>query len=166
MGNRTTNQAIIRSYGGGKKGVVTAAVVEMVVPFYIPDPTAANTTAVDVSSTVGDDVILPPNAIITELHISADATGGTTPTFDMGWIGVSDATAFDVDGLIAEGDADAGDSVFNMSTATAGDDVGVVMSSTQAVKITGGVGASAPTGGTISGYIKYHVSDDGRESVT
>lgn len=158
---RTTFQGIVRSGGGDTTKSVTPAVVEVVVPFYIADPTAANTTAVDFSSSDTSDVILPAKAIVTELVVLASATGGTNPTFDMGWIGVSDATAFDVDGLVAEGDADAGKSVFNYATATAGDDVGVTMSTTQAVKITGGVGASAATGGVISGYIKYHVSDDG-----
>jgi len=158
---RTTHQSVIRSAGGDTTKTVTPGVVEMVVPFYIADPTAANTTAVDRGSSNDADVVLPKNAIVTEIQVSADATGGTNPTFDMGWVGVSDTSATDVDGLIAEGDADAGDTIFNWATATAGDDMGVVMSSTQPVKIIGGVGASAATGGTISGYIKYHVEDDG-----
>lgn len=156
-----TFQGVVRTSGGDTTKTVTPAVVEVVVPFYIADPTAANTTAVDFSSADGSDVILPAGAIVTEIVANAAATGGTNPTFDMGWIGISDASAFDVDGLIAEGDADAGKSVFNYATATSGDDVGTTMSTTQAVRITGGVGASAATGGTISGFIKYHVSDTG-----
>lgn len=159
---KTTFQGVVRSGGGDTRKIVTPAVVQVVVPFHMADPTAANTTVLTVSSDSGaPEVVLPPSAIVTELHVSADATGGTTPTFDMGWIGYSDTSELDVDGLIAEGDADAGDSVFNMATATAGDDVGTTMTTTQAVKITGGVGASVATGGTISGYIVYHVQDNG-----
>ena len=159
---KTTFQGVLRSAGGDTTKTVTPATAELVVPFYIADPTAANTTAVDISSTDGSDVILPTNAIVTEIVVNAAATGGTNPTFDMGWIGVSDTTALDVDGLIAEGDADAGASVFNYASGTAGDDLGVTMSTTQPVKLTGGTGDSAPTGGTISGYVKYHVSDSAK----
>jgi len=158
---KSTFQGVIRSAGGDTTKTVTPGTVQLVVPFTF-DPTAANTTAVDISSTDGGDVILPANAVVTEIVANAAATGGTDPTFDMGWIGVSDATELDVDGLVAEGDADAGASVFNYATATAGDDLGVAMASTQPVRITGGVGASAGTGGTISGYIKYHVIDSAR----
>jgi hypothetical protein len=161
MAKTSTFTGVIRSAGGDSTKAVTPGVVEVVVPFYIADPTAANTTAVTRGASNTANVILPPNAIITEIGVSADATGGTNPTFDMGWINVDDSTDFDVDGLVAEGDADAGDSIFNMATATAGDDVGVIFETANNVRITGGVGASAPTGGTISGYIKYHVDDNG-----
>jgi hypothetical protein len=157
----TTFSAVIRSYGGDSTKTVTPAVTQHVVPFHIADPTAANTTNVARSSSDTRTVILPTGAIVTEIIVNAAATGGTNPTFDMGWIGVSDATALDVDGLVAEGDADAGKSVFNYATATIGDDVGTTMSTTQPVRLTGGVGASAPTGGSLTGFVKYHVSDTG-----
>lgn len=159
---KTTFQGVLRSSGGDTTKTVNPATVELVVPFRIASATAANTTAVDVSSTDTGDVILPAGAVVTEIIVNAAATGGTNPTFDMGWIGVSDATALDVDGLVAEGDADAGKSVFNYATATAGASLGTTMSTTQPVRITGGVGASAPTGGSLTGFIKYHVSDSAR----
>lgn len=164
MGNRTTFTARIRSMGGDSRRLTTPAVTEVVVPFHIPDPTAANTTAVQRTSSNQGEVILPPNAIVTEITVNAAATGGSDPTFDMGWVGVDDTSAVDVDGLVAEGDADAGGTVYNIATATAGNDMNTVMSATQPVKITGGVGASAATGGSITGFIKYHVSDDGEQA--
>ena len=79
--------------------------------------------------------------------------------FDMGWIGYSDTSASDPNGLIAAGDADAGKQVFDWATATAGDDMGVIMSATQMVKITAGATTGdAPTGGTASGQILYYVT--------
>lgn len=157
----TTFQGVVRSAGGDDRKVTTPGTVQLVLPFYIADPTAANTTAVARSATDTRSVVLPANAIVTEVIANAAATGGTTPTFDMGWIGVNDASALDVDGIVAEGDADVGKSVINYATATAGDDLGVTMSTTQPVALTGGVGASAATGGVISGYIVYHILDAG-----
>jgi hypothetical protein len=132
----------------------------MVADFYI-DPTDANTTNLQRSSTDTRTIVLPIGAVVVEIQANAAGTGGSSPTFDMGWIGYTDTSAVDVDGLIAEGDADAGKSVFTWATATAGDDMGVVMSATQMVTLTGGVGASAATGGTITGRILYYVPTDG-----
>jgi hypothetical protein len=151
---KTTFQGILRSHGGDNTKTAYAGSAVLAATFHIPK------SAADTSS-----VILPAGAIVTGLQVTAAATGGTNPTFDLGWIGVSDATALDVDGLVAEGDADVGASVFNYATATAGNDLGVPMSTTQMVQITGGVGASAATGGTITGIITYHVQDDGAQSV-
>jgi hypothetical protein len=167
MGNRSTTNAIWRSRGGASNNSdVYAGSMVMAAAFYMADPTQANTVRLDRSATDGRDVILPPNAIIDQIQLVAGATGGTNPTFDLGYISVSDATNFDVDGIIAEGDADAGASVFNAATATAGASLGAVIDSDEAVAITGGVGASAPTGGVISGIILYHVEDDGGDSTT
>ena len=157
----STTQAIWRSGGGDTTKTAYAGTMLMAADFYIADPTAANTTAVAKSSSDTSPVILPAGAVVKEIQVNAAATGGTTPTFDLGWIGYTDATALDVDGLIAEGDADVGKSVFNYATATAGDDLGVAMSTTQMVKITGGVGASAATGGAITGVLFYYVPTNG-----
>lgn len=158
----STTQAIWRSLGGDTTKTAYAGSMSMVAGFYF-DPTAANTTAVQKSSTDTSAVILPIGAVVLEIYVDGAATGGTVPTFDMGWVGYSDATALDVDGLVAEGDADAGKQVINWDPVLlAGDDLGLVMSSTQMVKITGGAGASAATGGSISGHIVYYVPTDGK----
>lgn len=159
----STTQAIWRSLGGDTTKTAYAGSMLMVAGFYF-DPTAANTTAVQKSSTDTSAVILPIGAVVLEIYADCAGTGGTSPTFDMGWVGYSDATALDVDGLVAEGDADAGKQVINWDPAPlqAGDDLGLVMSSTQMVKITGGVGASAATAGSISGHIVYYVPTDGK----
>lgn len=128
------------------------------------DPTAATTTVLRRGSSAtgssAEAVILPANAIITKIEAEADATGGTNPTFDLGFIeATSDSPTSDTDGIIDNGDADAGHTVFNFSTATVGNDFGFVMSSNHPVKITGGVGAAAATGGNINLRIHYHVYD-------
>lgn len=141
-----------------------AGAVTLVATAYMADPTAATTTELRRgSSATGNSskaVILPAGAIITRIEAEADATGGTNPTFDIGFIEVkSSGAASDTDGIIDNGDADAGHTVFDFSTATVGNDFGFVMSSDYPVKITGGVGASAATGGNINLRIHYHVYD-------
>lgn len=156
----STTQGILRSGGGDTTKTAYAGSVQMSAEFYF-DPTAANTTAVQKASNNTAAVILPAGAVVVEIQVNAAGTGGSSPTFDMGWIGYSDTSALDVDGLVAEGDADVGKQVLNWASATAGDDMGVAMSTTQMVKITGGVGASAATGGAVSGRIIYYVPTDG-----
>ena len=141
-----------------------AGAVSLVATAYMADPTAATTTVLRRGSSAtgssAEAVILPANAIITKVEAEADATGGTNPTFDLGFIEVkSDTPTSDTDGIIDNGDADAGHTVFDFSTATVGNDFGFVMSSDYPVKITGGVGASAATGGNINLRIHYHVYD-------
>ena len=47
----------------------------------------------------------------------------------------------------------------NLSTSTKGTSLGQVMSATDFVYITGGVGASAATSGAVTGFITYYVVD-------
>ncbi len=155
----STTQSIWRSGGGDTTRTAYCGTGLMVAEFYI-DPTDDDTAAVQVSSSNTAPVILPIGAVILEIQANAAGTGGTTPTFDMGWIGYTDTSAVDANGLIALGDADAGKQVWNWASATAGDDLGVVMSATQMVKLTGGGTTSdKATGGSITGKILYYVTD-------
>lgn len=157
----STTQAIWRSAGGDTTKTAYAGSMLMVADFYFL-ATADAETAVSRSATDTRPVILPAGAIVVEIQANAAGTGGSTPTYDMGWEGYTDATAKDADGLVAEGDADSGKQVINWATATVpGDDLGVVMSATQMVKITGSKGASAAAGGNVSGRILYYVPTNG-----
>ena len=156
----STTQAIWRSGGGDQTRTAYCGTGLMVAQFYI-DPTAADTTTVKVSSAANAPaVVLPVGAVIVQINANAAGTGGTTPTFDMGWIGYTDSTAVDPNGLLSAADADAGKQVFNWASATAGDDLGVTMSTTQMVTLTGGATTGdAATGGAITGQILYYVTD-------
>ena len=156
----STTQAIWRSGGGDQTRTAYCGTGLMVAEFYI-DPTGDDTDAVQVSSSNTAPVILPAGAVVVQINANAAGTGGTTPTFDMGWIGYTDATAVDPNGLLSAADADAGKQVFTWATATVpGDDLGVVMSATQMVKITGGgTTGDKATGGSITGQILYYVTD-------
>lgn len=155
----STTQAIWRSGGGDTTKTAYAGSMLMVADFYFSATATAN-SLVAKSSTDSNPVILPVGAEIVEIQANAAGTGGSTPTFDMGHrlyvTGTNSAGS-----LINEGDADAGKQVFNWASATAGASMGDVMSASEMVYITGSVGASAATGGTVSGRITYYVPTNG-----
>jgi hypothetical protein len=156
----STTQSIWRSGGGDQTRTAYCGSGVMAAQFYI-NPAAADTTTVKVSSEAGAPaLVLPAGAVIVEIQANAAGTGGTTPTFDMGWKGYTDPTVLDANGLLSAADADIGKQVFDWATAGAGDDLGLVMSTTQMVTLTGGATTGdAATGGSITGTILYFVTD-------
>lgn len=157
----STTQSVWRSFGGDTTKTAYAGSMLMAADFYF-DPTAAAGNKVQKSSTDTSYVILPTGAVIFEIQVNAAGTGGTNPTFDMGFTTYTSGTASNAS-LLNEADADAGKQVMNWATATVpGASLGAVMSSTDMVYITGSVGASAATGGSVSGRLLYYVPTDGK----
>jgi hypothetical protein len=155
----STTQSIWRSGGGDQTRTAYCGSGVMAAQFYI-NPAAADSTTVKIASGSTVPVVLPAGAVIVEIQANAAGTGGSTPTFDMGWIGYTDTSASDPNGLLSAADADAGKQVFNFASATAGDDLGLTMSTTQMVTLTGGATTGdAATGGAITGTILYYVTD-------
>jgi hypothetical protein len=154
----STTQSIWRSGGGDQTRTAYCGTGLMVAQFYIADITAANTTKVVVSSTNSSNVILPVNAVITSINITATtSSGGTAPTIDMGFTLYTTGTTSG-QSLLNEQPSDA-KATATLSTSTKGTSLGAVMSSSELVYITGGVGASAATSGTVTGFITYFVVD-------
>lgn len=157
MGTSTT-QSIWRSGGGDNTRTAYCGTGLMVAEFYF-DPTAAAGNKAQVSSTNTAKVILPAGAVIVQINANAAGTGGTNPTFDMGFTTYNGGSASNAS-LLNEADADVGKQVFTWATASVpGASLGAVMSATDMVYITGSVGASAATGGAVSGQILYYVTD-------
>jgi len=160
MPTTSTTQAVWRSGGGDQTKTAYAGSMLMGADFYFSATAAAN-TSIQRSLTDTRTVVLPAGAIIIEIQANAAGTGGSSPTFDMGFSlytsGTNSAAA-----LLNEADADLGKQVFTWATATVpGASFGAVMSSSEMVIITGSVGASAATGGAVSGRILYYVPTDG-----
>ena len=154
----STTQSIWRSGGGDQTRTAYCGTGLMVAQFYIADITAANTTRVTVSSTNTANVILPANAVITSISISATtSSGGTSPTIDMGFTLYSTGTTSG-QALLNEQPSNAL-ATADLSTSTKGTSLGQVMSSSEFVYITGGVGASAASSGAVTGFITYFVVD-------
>ena len=155
----STTQSIWRSGGGDQTRTAYCGSGVMAAQFYISGASPAG-TSVKVSSASGAPaVVLPAGAIVTEIQAVCAATGGTTPTFDMGFTLYTSGTATNT-GLVSAAVATTGKLSINLSTATAGANMGTTMSTTELVTITGGgTSGDAPTGGSISGTILYFVAD-------
>ena len=155
----STTQSIWRSGGGDNTRTAYCGSGVMAAEFYF-DPTLVNTTTVKVSSAAGAPaLILPAGAVITAIQFNAAATGGTTPTMDMGFTLYTTGTASPT-ALIDNYSADAGKKQVVWGDSGTGTSLGTVMSATELVYITGGANTGdAPTGGTVSGQILYYVED-------
>ena len=149
----TTFQGIVRSNGGAGKGNSTPSVVTLseVISF---DPTAAAATNVRIgtSSSSGETFVLPTGAVPVSFMTIGGATGGTNPTVDIG-------SSADDDGFFNEVDADTKGSLKGADGALV-----VAGGISAATTVTGKVGASAATGGTVTGVFTYTVVDNGAES--
>jgi len=157
----STTQSVWRSGGGDQTRTAYCGSMLMAAQFYIAS-VAATSRNVQVSSSNTGPVILPANAVITDIIIAATtSTGGTNPTIDIGYTINGAATA---DGLANELPSDA-KATLSVGGATAGTALGSVISSSYLAYITARVGASAASSGTITGIIKYYVADDGQQNV-
>ncbi len=149
----TTFQGIVRSNGGAGKGNSTPGVVTLseVISF---DPTAAAATNVRIgtSSSSGELFVLPEGAVPVSFMTIGGATGGTNPTVDIG-------SSADDDGFFNEVDCDTKGSLKGADGALV-----VAGGITAATTVTGKKGASAATGGTVTGVFTYTVVDNGAES--
>jgi hypothetical protein len=148
----TTFQGIVRSNGGAGKGNATPSVVTLseVISF---DPTAASATNVRIgsSSSSGETFVLPEGAVPVSFMTIGGATGGTNPTVDIG-------SSADDDGFFNEVDCDTKGSLKGADGALV-----VAGGISAATTVTGKVGSSAATGGTVTGVFTYTVVDAGLE---
>jgi len=151
----STTQSIWRSGGGDQTRTAYCGTGLMVAEFYF-DATQASGNVLNASGGVA--VILPAGAVIVQINANAAATGGTNPTFDIGFTTYSTGSA-SAQAILNESDADAAKQIFDWASATAGSSMNAILSATEMVYITGRKGASAPTGGSISGQILYYVTD-------
>jgi len=121
------------------------------------DPTAASTTQVRVgnSPTAGATFVLPKGSIPIEFVKLTDSTGGTTPTVD---IGHSADLSYFANEMASDGGVSR--TLFAGNSATDG----AASGTTADFIVTAGAGASAATGGTITGTFIYSIVDDGKDS--
>ena len=147
----TTFQGIVRSYGGEPKesGVTPAGVLQSVVISFNPTLSSATAVRIGTSATVGNKFVLPAGAVPVSFVSLGGATGGTNPTVDIG-------TAADDDGFFNEVDADTKGTITGANGALV---VGTGIAAN--VEVTGKVGASAASGGTVTGIFSFIVYNDG-----
>ena len=151
----STTQAIWRSGGGDQTRTAYCGSGAMVAEFYF-DATQVSGNVLNASG--GSAVILPAGAVVLFVLSNAEGTGGSSPTFDLGFTTYTSASA-SPQALINEAPADGGKERYDWGSTEAGASLGGIMSATEMVYVTGRAGASAATGGTISGKILYYVTD-------
>lgn len=153
----STTQSVWRSGGGDTTKTAYAGSMMMVADFtFNPTQTSGNA----LTGVGGFPIVLPIGAVVIFVATNGGATGGTSPTIDMGFTLYQTGTA-SPQALVNETPADSKQFV-NWSSATAGASLGAVMSATEMVYLTGRAGASAATGGTITGRIEYYVPTNGQ----
>ena len=160
---RSTTLAVWRSNGGDQTRTTTAGSMLMTVPFYIAN-VAASANVVVSSSLPNAAVVLPANAVVTNVTVTATGTGkidlGFTPLSNIG-PGQTTTTGTAVPTGLLVNASSAARAAFAVGGANTGTSLGNVANATNVVVITSAANGSAS--GTASGYISYFVSDNGQQ---
>jgi hypothetical protein len=135
----------------------------MTVPFYIAN-VAATANVVVSSSLTTTPVVLPANAVVTNVTVTATGTGkidlGFTPLSNIG-PGQTTVTGTAVPAGLLSNASTASRAVFAVGGANTGASLGNVANATNVVVITSAANGAAS--GTSSGYISFYVSDNGQQ---
>lgn len=160
---RSTTLAVWRSNGGDQTRTTTAGSMLMTVPFYIAN-VAATANVVVSSSLTTTPVVLPANAVVTNVTVTATGTGkidlGFTPLSNIG-PGQTPTTGTAVPAGLLSVASIATRAVFLTGGANTGASLGNVANATNVVVITSA--ANGVSSGTTSGFISYFVSDNGQQ---
>jgi hypothetical protein len=162
----STTSAVWRSTGGDQTRTAEAGSMVMAVPFYIAN-TAATANVLNVSG--GSALILPANAVVTEVIISSG--GGGNATANVGFtplisVGPGQTTTLGTNvptGFVSAGNVSAR-TVFTVGGTGGGASLGNAANATNLVVVTNTQGAANAIAGVVSGRIIYHVADAGQQS--
>ena len=162
---RSTTLAVWRSNGGDQTRTTTAGSMEMNVPFYIAN-VAASANVVISASLPNAAIILPANAVVTDVTIFSTGTGkidlGFTPLSNIGPGQTPTAGTAVPTGLLLNAST-ASKATFSCGGANTGASLGNVANATNVVVITSA--ANGVASGTASGFISYFISDNGQQEV-
>ena len=161
-----TTSAVWRSTGGDQTRTAEAGSMVMAVPFYIAN-TAATANVLNVVN--GNALILPANAVVTEVIISSG--GGGNATANVGFtplisVGPGQTTTLGSNvptGFLSAGNVSAR-TVFTVGGTGGGASLGNAANATNLVVVTNTQGAANAIAGVVSGRIIYHVADAGQQS--
>ena len=164
-----TTSAVWRSTGGDQTRTAEAGSMVMAVPFYIAN-TAATANVTNVSG--GNALILPANAVVTEVLVSSGGGGnatanvGFTPLISVGpgqttTLGTNVPAAFVSNANVTTRQA------ITLGSTGAGASLGNVANATNLVVLTSAIGTAGAVGGPVTGSIRYYVADPtyGEENV-
>lgn len=156
MGKTVTFLSRLRATGAGKRneGTPTPVVQTAIVTF---DPTQASATAVRVglSPTAGETFVLPKGSVVLRIIPLKVATGGASPTFDLG-----NSTTPDYLLDNASATSTVGTAITALNTTASTDRA--AGGTTAAMTVTGRTGTGTAGTGNITLAIDYVVFDDGK----
>jgi hypothetical protein len=162
-----TTSSLWRSTGGDSTRTAYAGSMVMAAQFYIAN-TAATSNVVISSATGAPALILPANAVVTEVIISGAAGGnssaniGFTPLVGVG-PGQTGTLGTNVPNAFLSGGNVAARIVFTV--ATGGASMGNVANATNLIVVTSAQGSAGANAGAITGDIIYYVADNGQQNV-
>ena len=158
----STTSSVWRSTGGDQTRTAEAGSMVMAAPFFIAN-LAATANVLNVSG--GSDLILPANAVVTEVIVSSVGTGradiGFTPLINVG-PGQTTTLGSNVPQALVANTSMATRITFVTGGSGGGASLGNVANATNLVVITSV--ANGTSSGTVSGRIIYHVADAGQQS--
>ena len=158
-----TTQAIWRSGGGDQTRTANCGSMKMAVPFYIAN-LAATANVVNVSG--GSALILPANAVVTDVVISAVGTGsvdlGFTPLINVG-PGQTTTLGTNVPQAFLANASTATRVTVDVGATGGGASLGNVANATNLVVVT--TKANGVSSGTVTGIIEYYVYDTAVQNV-
>jgi hypothetical protein len=158
----STTSSVWRSTGGDQTRTAEAGSMVMAAPFFIAN-LAATANVLNVSG--GSALILPANAVVTEVIVSSVGTGradiGFTPLVNVG-PGQTTTLGSNVPQALVANTSMATRVTFVTGGTGGGASLGNVANATNLVVITSA--ANGTSSGTVSGRIIYHVADAGQQS--
>ena len=158
-----TTQAVWRSGGGDQTRTTICGSMKMAAPFYIAN-LAATANVVNVSG--GSALVLPANAVVTDVIISSVGTGavdlGFTPLINVG-PGQTTTLGTNVPQAYLANASTAARVVVSTGGTGGGASLGNVSNATNVVVVT--TKANGVASGTVTGVIEYYVYDTGAQTV-
>jgi hypothetical protein len=159
----STTQSVWRSGGGDQTRTANCGSMDMYVPFYIANA-AATANVVNVSG--GTDLILPANAVVVAVNVTATGTGavdlGFTPLIGVGpgqttTLGTNVPQAYLANASIASRVS------VTIGATGGGASLGNVSNATNLVVVT--AKANGVSSGTVTGSIRYYIYDTAVQNV-
>jgi len=159
----STTQSIWRSGGGDQTRVANCGSMDMYVPFYIANA-AATANVVNVSG--GTPLVLPANAVVVAVNVTATGTGavdlGFTPLIGVGngqtpTLGTNVPQAYLANASVATRVS------VTIGATGGGASLGNVSNATNLVVVTSK--ANGVSSGTVTGSIRYYIYDTAVQNV-
>ena len=171
MGISTTS-SIWRSTGGDSTRTAYAGTMHMAAQFYIANTSASSNVVVS-SASGAPALILPANAVVTDVIITTGSTGanstaniGFTPLISVG-PGQTTTLGTNVPAALVNNANLVTRTTISVGSTGQGTGLGNVCNSTNLVVLTNAIGTAGAVGGPVSGIIQYYVLSglNGQENV-